>query len=324
MKILFMSQPQVLHPIYDEFCAGAPSRYQIELYDPELPAAPQFAGVDVVVEVGGPVSTPELRDLAAENHLSLWQILGTGLDEVDVAGFLQRGIRLANTPGQFSAIALAEHAMFLMLLFAKRFAETQTSVEEGLLCTPFTTELAGRTLGLIGFGASARELARRAEAFDMRILAYELAPVSLDDQERFGVECFSDAESLDRIFSEADYLSLHVPLTSTTRHLIDARALRLMKPTAVIVNVARGEIVDEAALADALRSGRLYGAGLDVFATEPVPPNDPLRLLPNVIATPNVAGVTDGTAIRRTGAALANIDLVEQGLEPEFVIRSAQ
>ena len=319
-----MSQPQVLHPLYDEFCGGAPGHYEIELYDPALPAAPQFAGVDVVVEVGGAVSTPELRDLGGESDLLLWQILGTGLDDVDVEGFLRRGVRLANTPGQFSAIALAEHALFLMLLFAKRFPESQASVEQQLLCTPFTEELAGRTLGLVGFGASARELAKRASAFGMRILAYDIAPAPAEVQQELGVECSTDAGALEQIFRESDYVSLHVPLTSATRCLVDAAALELMKPTAVIVNVARGEVVDETALAEALAAGKLYGAGLDVFGTEPIPPDHPLRNVRGVIATPHLAGVTDGTAVRRTRAALANIARVEQGLEPDFVIRARE
>ena len=105
--------------------------------------------------------------------------------------------------------------------------------------------------------------------------------------------------------------------------MVDARALGLMKPTAVIVNVARGDVVDENALAEALAAGRLFGAGLDVFGQEPVPPEHPLRNVRGVIATPHVAGVTGGTAFRRTRAALANIAKVEQGLEADFVIRSA-
>jgi phosphoglycerate dehydrogenase-like enzyme len=323
VKILFMSQPQVLHPLYDEFCAGAPAHYDIDLYDPELPARPQFDDVDVVVEVGGAVSTPELRDLGQESNLLLWQILGTGLDDVDVEGFLRRGLRLANTPGQFSAIALAEHALFLMLLFAKRFEASQVSIDQQLLCVPFTDELAGRTLGLIGFGASARELAKRARPFEMRILAYDVSPVAAQTQKELGVECSSNAEGLERIYRESDYLSLHVPLTDASRHMVDARALGLMKPTAVIVNVARGEVVDEHALAAALDEGRILGAGLDVFGEEPVPPSHPLRNVRGVIATPHVAGVSNGTAFRRTRAALANIARIEQGLDPDFVIRRA-
>ena len=297
MKILFMSQPQVLHPIYDEFCAGAPESYEVVLYDTERPARPQFEGVQVVVEVGGAVSTPELRNLGAEANLLLWQILGTGLDDVDVEGFLRRGIRLANTPGQFSAIALAEHALFLMLLFAKRFQASQASIEEQLLCVPFTEELAGRTLGLIGFGASGKELAKRAAPFGMRIIACDVNPVPADVQSELGVECSSRPDGLDWVCREADYISLHVPLTPKTRHMVDARALGLMKPTAVIVNVARGEVIDEDALAEALAAGRLFGAGLDVFGQEPVPPEHPLRNVRGVIATPHLAGVTDGTAV---------------------------
>jgi phosphoglycerate dehydrogenase-like enzyme len=325
MNILFLSQPAVLHPIYDEFCAAAPPHYRIRLFDSEAPADPQFDGVDVVVEVGGAVATSALLDLGAASSLLLWQILGTGLDEVDVTGFLQRGIRLANTPGQFSAIALAEHALFLMLMFAKRFAESQDSLESEVLCVPFTSELAGRTLGLLGFGASARELAKRAKACEMRILAYDVVPVPDEEQEALGVSCSTDSDSLDRLFVEADFLSVHVPLTSTTRRLVDARALALMKPSAVIVNVSRGDVIDEAALVEALRAGHPAGAGLDVFVTEPLPPTDPLRGIGRaVVATPHVAGVTDGTARRRAGAAIENIARVERGLEPLFRVLAAE
>jgi phosphoglycerate dehydrogenase-like enzyme len=230
---------------------------------------------------------------------------------------------LANTPGQFSAISLAEHALFLMLLFAKRFEASQDSIEQQMLCVPFTEELAGRTLGLIGFGASAKELAKRAAAFEMRILAFDLTSVSAEMQQTLGVECSTSTEQLERIYRESDYISVHVPLTAETRCMVDARALGLMKHTAVIVNVARGEVIDEHALAAALADGRLFGAGLDVFGEEPVPPDHPLRNVRGVIATPHIAGVTDGMAVRRTQAALANIAKVEQGLEPDFVIRAA-
>ena len=156
------------------------------------------------------------------------------------------------------------------------------------------------------------------------MLAYDVKAIPAGVQAGLRVECFSNAEAVDRIFRESDYVSLHVPLTSTTHHLVGERALALMKPTAVLVNVARGEIVDEEALATALAEGRLFGAGLDVFGTEPVSSNHPLRNVRGVIATPHVAGVTDGTAARRAGAALANIARIEQGLEPHFVIRTTE
>ena len=303
MNILFMSQPETLHPLYEEFCGSIPGSHTVTLFDQALPVRSQFDGVDVVVEVGGSVATSEHLDAGADAAVRLWQILGTGLDHVDVAGFVRRGICMANTPGQFSAIALAEHALFLMLLFAKRFAESQESLRAGELYRPLNSELHGRTLGLIGFGASGRELARRARAFGMSILAYDVVVVPMAEQVAIGVTCTDTAEGLDDILREADYLSVHAPLTSTSRHLIDARALALTRPSAVLINVARGEIVDEAALVVALRTGRLAGAGLDVFAREPLPPDDPLLTVPGVIATPHVAGVTDGTVRRRVGAA---------------------
>ena len=315
-----MSQPVTLDEIYAEFLATVPSHYNVRLYDAGRPATEQFAGIDAVVEVGGSVATTEHLDLGQAANLRLWQILGTGLDHVDVAGFLERRIVLANTPGQFSAIALAEHALFLMLSLAKHSSVSQAQVRAGLLYNPINSELAGQTLGLVGFGASARELAARANGFGMRMLAYEVAPVSQETQAAFNVTCYGAPGDLDEVVREADYLSVHVPLTKTTRRLLDSRLLGLMKPSAVVINVARGEIIDQAALTDALLHGRLGGAGLDVVASEPLPVDDPLLDLENVIVTPHVAGVTDGTIRRRVGAGVDNLRRVEQGLEPQFLI----
>jgi phosphoglycerate dehydrogenase-like enzyme len=147
----------------------------------------------------------------------------------------------------------------------------------------------------------AKELAKRAAPFGMRILACEVNPVSADLQSELGVECSSGPDGLDWICREADYISLHVPLTPKTRHMVDARALRLMKPTAVIVNVARGEVIDENALAEALAAGRLFGAGRDVFGQEPVPPEHPLRNVRGVIATPHRVASEVGAQVMRDG-----------------------
>lgn len=119
---------------------------------------------------------------------------------------------------------------------------------------------------------------------------------------------------LDQVVSEADFLSLHLHITSETRHIIDARRLELMKPTACLINVARGALVDE----EALLQGRLGGAGLDTFATEPPDPNLPVYQLPNVVATPHIAGVTDGTARRRADASAENVGRIAQGLKPPY------
>src|SRR4029077_4535570 len=157
------------------------------------------------------------------------------------------------TPGQFSSIALAEHALFLMLLFSKKFFESQRSVRNQVLCEPMNEELHGKTLGLLGFGASGRELALRAKVFGMRIMAIDVTDIPPSVQEQHGLAFCGKSGELPRLLAESDYLSVHMPLTPATRHMLDGAALSAMKPSAVIINVARGEIVDEAALVEALQ-----------------------------------------------------------------------
>jgi phosphoglycerate dehydrogenase-like enzyme len=256
--------------------------------------------------------------------VKLWQVLGTGLDHTDVAYILESGLPLANTPGQFSSVALAEHALFLMLLFAKRFFDSRNSLRSRVMCEPMNEELHGKTLGLLGLGASGRELAVRAKALGMRIMAIDIAPITQSVQATCGIDFFGKPGELPRLLAESDYVSIHMPLTSATRRMIDRAGLSLMKPSAVIINVARGEIIDETALAEALNSGRIRGAGLDVFPSEPVDPDHPLLRLPNVVATPHVAGVTFGTSRRRAQAVVENLERLSQGLSPLYQVTSAE
>jgi phosphoglycerate dehydrogenase-like enzyme len=290
--------------------------------DRDAPLAPQFEGVRVVVDQGGQATRPMI-DAGAEAGVVLWQAVTTGLDHTDVAYIISKGIRLANTPGQFSAIALAEHSLFLMLAIAKKFRSAELNLRAGVMYQPLNEELAGSTLGLIGLGASGKELARRARAFAMRVIALDAVPVPAEECAELGVERFGGLEMLDELLRESDYVSLHVPLTPATRHLIDAQKLALMKPTAVLINVARGEIVDEAALTDALLAGRLRGAGIDVFSREPPDTSSPLFQLDNVISTPHVAGTTFGTSRRRGEASVENIVRIDAGLPPLFEVTSA-
>ncbi len=134
MKVLFLGTPTMLHPWYDDVLEIAAGRWPIQLFDPGKPLAEQLEGVSVVVDQGGMHGTRELISASREAGVKLWQVLGTGLDHTDVGYILEQGIPLANTPGQFSAIALAEHALFLMLLFAKRMVETQNSIRQQILC----------------------------------------------------------------------------------------------------------------------------------------------------------------------------------------------
>jgi len=324
VKILFLGTSNLLHPWYDDVLEVAADRWPIPLFDRGQPVAPQFEGLDVVIDQGGNHGTHELIDAACEVGVKLWQVLGTGLDHTDVAYILKKGIPLANTPGQFSSVALAEHAVFLMLLFAKKFFESQRSVRNGVLCEPMNEELHGKTLGLLGFGASGRELALRASAMGMRIMAVDVVPIPPPVQERYGLAFCGTPAELTQLLAESDYLSVHVPLTSATRHLLNGRALSVMKPNAVIINVARGEIIDEPALVEALQAGRIRGAGLDVFPREPVDPNHPLLRLPNVVATPHVAGVTFGTSYRRAQAVIANVERMAQDLPPLYRVTSVE
>jgi phosphoglycerate dehydrogenase-like enzyme len=206
--------------------------------------------------------------------------------------------------------------MMFMIMLAHRWCESQDNLRQGTLYAPLGSELVNKRLGLVGFGASARELARRAKAFAMRISAVDIRDISEEEQREFGLEFVGTPRDLDRVIQQSDYLSLHLHLNDETRHIIDARRLAMMKPTAHLINVARGALVDEQALYSALAEGRLAGAGLDVFSTEPIDPDHPLLKLPNVVATPHIAGATDGTSNRRAAFTAKNIDRIADGLEP--------
>jgi phosphoglycerate dehydrogenase-like enzyme len=205
--------------------------------------------------------------------------------------------------------------MFMVML-SRRWYESQKNLRQGILYVPPGSELVNKCLGLVGFGASGRELARRAKAFAMRISAVDIRDIPEEEQREFGLEFVGKPSDLDRVIQQSDYLSLHLHLNDGTRHIIDARRLGLMKPTAYLINVARGALVDEQALHSALAEGRLAGAGLDVFSTEPMDPDHPLLKLPSVVATPHIAGGTDGTSHRRAAFAAKNIDRIADGLEP--------
>ena len=316
MKVLYIPIPEIMHPWYEDFIAALGGRYPVELYDPDQPLEQQFRGTEVVVELGGNLATHEMIDAGAQAGVKLWQISGTGLDEVHVGHFERVGIPLANTPGLYSGAALAEHALFLMLCHAKNFRAGQQSISQRRLCDPINGELGGKTLGLVGLGASGGELAQRASSMGMRVMAVDKVEVPREMLDRLGVEFFGAPSQLDRILGEADYLSLHVPLTAETRHMIRRHTFRKMKPTSVLINVSRGEIVDQAALLEALNSGWIGGAGLDVFPDEPVDPGHPLLQSQKVIATPHVAGVTYETSRRRGQACADNVVRIAEGLHP--------
>ena len=240
--------------------------------------------------------------IAGAPKLRLIQKIGTGVNTIDLAAAKARGIAVCNLPGT-NAPAVAEMALLLMLAALRRLPLLDRATRDGSgwaldpgLQDSFG-ELGGRTVGLVGYGAIPQKLAPVLRALGCRGLYTARTPTP---------DALGEWRSLHGLLAESDVVSLHLPLTADTARLIDAAALARMKPGAVLVNTARGGLVDQAALTAALASGHLAAAGLDVFATEPENPADPLFTLPNVVVAPHVAWLTTGTFERSFALAAEN------------------
>lgn len=318
LNVILLPMRRLYTPWCDNIKAAIGDRHDLAELDDDRPLAPQFAGVDVVIDQGGSVGTREMMDAATDCRL--WQIVGTGFDHFDLAYIRTKGIPTANTPGQFSDVALAETAMMFVIMLSRRYQEAVDNFADGRFYDPIGYELENQVLGIIGFGASGQALARRAKPFGMRIMGIDVREIESEVLDDIQPDFMGTPADLDRVVAESDFLSLHLHLNDETRHIIDARRLGRMKPTARIINVARGALVDEAALYGMLVEGKIGGAGLDAYAEEPPDPALPVYRLPNVVATPHIAGVTDGTARRRAAAAAENTDRVARGLEPLYRI----
>ncbi|QDV36254.1 phosphoglycerate dehydrogenase [Tautonia plasticadhaerens] len=215
------------------------------------------------------VSQPRLR------VISKW---GVGLDSIDLEAARRLGIRVFNSPGAFG-VAVAEVALAYMLMLSRHVGQVDRAIRRGEWPKPEGEGLAGKTLGLVGFGSIGQAIARRALAFDMTVLASDVKAADLSPLAPAGVTF----AGLDRVVEQADSHCLACNLTPENHHLIDAATLARMKPSSYLINVARGPLVDEAALVEALLAGRLAGAALDVFETEPLPVDSPLARLENVV-----------------------------------------
>ncbi|HEY1075101.1 MAG TPA: D-glycerate dehydrogenase [Fontimonas sp.] len=243
--------------------------------------------------------------LAAAPQLRVVSSCSVGVDHVDVAALTRRCIPLGHTPHVLTD-ATADLAFALLLATARRLPEGERFMRDGGW-TParrwepdflLGRDLRGATLGLIGLGAIGQAVARRAAGFGMRIVGWTPSGRRVD-----GVESLSFAEVLQR----ADFLSLHLALTAQTRHIVNAAALARMRSEAVLINTARGGLVDETALIHALRSGRIAAAGLDVFEREPIGADHPLLALPNVVVAPHIGSATLGTRSRMAQLAVDNL-----------------
>ena len=274
------------------------------------------AGVDALLVFVPRVSEASLRDA---DRLRVLARIGVGYDNVDLEACSRRGVLVTTTPDAVRR-PLASGALALLLALAHRVVIKDRLVRAGGWQRRFEhvgEGLEGKTLGLLGFGNIARELARIARPLDLRQIAYT-PRLTAADARALDVE----AVSLDDLLRESDFLVVACPLNDETRGLLDADRLALMKPTASIINIARGAIIDEPALTDALREGRLAGAALDVFTQEPVDPANPLLALDQVIVAPHAVGHTDALFRAALESASRSMLEVAAGKVPAYAVNA--
>lgn len=308
-----MTRPRVLvtRIIPDEGLDPVRGACDVDLWGDELPPPRdellrRVAGIDGLLSLLTDRIDDELLD-AAGPQLKVVSNFAVGFDNIDVEACTRRGIPAGNTPGVLTETT-ADLAFALLMAAARRIPEGVDHVRDGRWTTwgPMLlmgVDVHGATLGIVGFGRIGREMARRGRGFGMRILYHDVHPASADDEAELGAR----RVEMDELLREADFVTLHVNLTDETHHLIGTETLRAMKPTAVLVNTSRGQVVDTAALEEALRTGEIFAAGLDVTDPEPLPVTHPLVGLPNCIVVPHIASASRVTRGKMAAMAAANL-----------------
>ncbi|MFL5685704.1 MAG: 2-hydroxyacid dehydrogenase [Chloroflexota bacterium] len=287
------------------------SACELDLWDGDLPPPRdellrRVAGVDGALTLLTDKVDDEFLD-AAGPQLRVVSNYAVGFDNVDVAACARRGVRVGNTPGVLTETT-ADLAWALLMAAARRLPEGDRFVRDGkwktwgplLLLGP---DVHGATIGIVGFGRIGQAVARRAQGFGMEILYHDLEPLPSSVSEPLGATYLR----LEELLPRADFVTLHVNLSPVTRHLINEKTLALMKPTAVLVNTSRGPVVDQVALADALRDGVIWSAALDVTDPEPIPMDDPLVGMDNCLIVPHIASASRATRGRMAEMAAANL-----------------
>jgi glyoxylate reductase len=243
-----------------------------------------------------------------------------GYDNIDVKAATERGIYVTNTPGVLTE-TVADFTMALMMAIARRVVEADKYIRQGKWKVGWHplyflgTDLYGATLGIVGLGRIGSAVARRAKGFDMKILYYDVVR-----RENLEKELGAKFVDLDTLLKESDFVTLHVPLTPKTKDLIGERELKLMKPTAYLINTSRGKVVDEKALIKALKEGWIAGAALDVFYQEPTPPDNPLLELDNVVVAPHIASASLETRSRMAEIVAENLIAFKEGKKPPTLV----
>ncbi|HUJ56926.1 MAG TPA: NAD(P)-dependent oxidoreductase [Kofleriaceae bacterium] len=289
MQLLFCGSGWL--PIVDHLAARLPAGASIARWDRRAPLAERVAAIDVLLPSNAEISA---EVIAAAPRLRLIQQPAAGTERIDRAAAAARGIPVCNAPGT-NHVAVAEHALLLLLALARRLPAAQRAFAAREVGVPLGIELCGKTLGIVGTGRTGSALAERARAIGMRVIALDRT----GDRRAF--------------FAAADAISLHCPLDASTRGLVGADAFAAMRPGALLVNCARGGVIDRAALVAALRDGRLGGVALDVHWDEPPDPSDPLYADPRVVALPHVAGSTSEAFDRITEVVIDNLARLSRG-----------
>ncbi len=260
----------------------------------------------------------------ARNRLRIVAQYAVGYDNIDVECATKHGIYVTNTPGVLTE-AVADLTWALILAAARRLVEADHYVRSGewyrggVAWHPemmLGMDVHGKTLGIIGFGRIGRAVAQRAKGFNMKVLYYDVARAPEEVEKQLGAT-YVDLETLLR---ESDIVSIHVPLTPQTRHMIGERELRMMKPTAILVNTARGPVIDTEALVKALKEGWIAAAALDVFEQEPLPPDHPLTKLKNVVLAPHIGSATRETREKMACMVLENLLAFRDRKEPPTLV----
>lgn len=318
MAARILLAPRQSEPIVDIARSLLPPGFELVISDFGTPEFYQAAGeADYYLGLARHMGSEFFR---AAPKLRLVQLLSAGYDHVDLEAARKAKVPVCNNGGA-NAIAVAEHTILLMLAVQKKLVRFHNDVVagkwRGAPGEVRVFELAGKTLGIVGLGNIGKKVARRAAAFDMRVLYYDIARLTEAQEDALGVRF----GLLGELLRAADVVSLHVPLDDTTRKLIGARELALMKPSAILVNTCRGPVVDEEALVKALATNQIAGAGLDVMVDEPPAPNHPLFALPNVTLTPHSAGPTWENWTARFRNGFDNIQRVAAGGQPLWTVQ---
>jgi phosphoglycerate dehydrogenase-like enzyme len=279
---------------------------------PEVEIRPLLDGMDAVYSsvdryTAAVLASPEAARLKV---ISRW---GVGYDSIDIAAATREGIVIAYTPGLLNE-AVADYAMALLFAIARRIHDGHVSMRAGQWAPTWGHDIAGKTLGLVGCGRIGQAVAKRAAGFGMRLLAFD--PLPNAEARNLGIEFVP----LEMLLAESDFVSLHAALTPETRGLMGEAQFRRMKPTAYVVNTARGAVIDEAALIRALNEGWIAGAALDAFITEPLPAGHPLLNVPNLLLTPHQASFGFDTGSRVSEAAAQAIVDCHAGRRPRWIV----